>query len=874
MKDKQTPLMRQYMQIKEKYPETVLLYRLGDFFETFNEDAVITSKVCGIALTKRNSGAGGDMPLAGFPHHQLDNYLPKLVRAGYRVAVCEQLEDPKLSRGIVKRDVVEVVTPGVALYDKLLESNKNNFVVSLYLSEDRRMPNVVGFAAVDISTGEFLTGETTSLGVSELLESFNPSELIIPKPQKSLFEEYISKISNKPVVTRLDEWFFDFDYASELIQKQFELRNLKGFGIEELRQAVVACGAVLKYISDTQKGHLSHLRMIRHHNPSDFMLLDAATRRNLEISMSYAGTKDGALLQVLDKTSTPGGGRLLKIWLNRPLLKVDQINKRLDAVEFLCSNESIRFDLISSLKQTEDLERLSAKIASGRANPRDCIAIKNTLKQIPTIKKLTKVQVQMLSAVSERLNSLDELLALIDNSLVEEPSVQLGTGSIFKTGFDKDLDDYVAAKYSAKTWIADFQENERKRSSINSLKVAFNNVFGYYIEISHANSSKVPDNYERKQTLTNAERYTTPELKQFEAKILSAEEKILEIEQRLFAWLKLEINKFIDEIQSNAKLLAALDCLLSFAVASIENKYTKPRISEQGDLNIINGRHPVVEKLLPLGESFSPNSTLLNSSNNILHIITGPNMSGKSCYLRQTALVVLMGQIGCFVPAESAEFGVVDRIFTRVGAQDNITGGESTFLVEMQEAAGIINNATSRSLILLDEVGRGTATFDGISLAWSIAEYIHNELRAKTLFATHYHELNELEERYSGIKNYKVEIIETGDKIIFTHKVSKGASDHSFGIHVAQLAGLPKEIIERANEIMNTFEGKDNPATSDKKPNTTSIKTRKKPHFGEQLSIFEFHDDAIRSKLRTVKIDNITPVQAFQLLAELLEMAK
>lgn len=870
MKEKQTPLMRQYSQIKERYPDTILLFRLGDFYETFNEDAHITSKVCGIALTKRNNGAGADMPLAGFPYHQLDNYLPKLVRAGYRVAVCEQLEDPKLARGIVKRDVVEVVTPGVALYEKVLDSGKNNYVASIYLSQDKKRNNTIGFAAIDISTGDFFTTEIALSQLIDLLEGIVPSEIIIAKFQMAFFLETLGKLSYNPSITKLEDWFFDYEFAGKLILDTFATKSLKGFGIDELPDGITACGAVLHYVKTMQNGNIGHLQGIRHYNPTNYMMLDAATRRNLEITYSFAGTQDGALLRVLDKTSTSAGSRLLKRWITHPLKAINQINYRLSAVEEFFNKHETSLLLRRKLAETADLERLSAKVATGRANPRDAVAIRTTLKIIPELKEiLSEYASPLINEINNSLETLDGLLDFLESALLDEPSVNFGNGNIFREGFFTELDDYVNAKFSAKKWISDFQESERERTGIPSLKVSFNNVFGYYIEITHTHKDKVPEDYERKQTLTNAERYTTPILKDFENKILSAEEKIIELEQRLFAELRLKIYAELPKLQQNAENLATLDCLLSFSTVARENNYTRPEIDTSEILEIEDGRHPVVEKMLPPGESFVPNSTRMNTSDNMIHIITGPNMSGKSCYLRQVGLIVLLGQMGSFVPAKKAKFGIVDRIFTRVGAQDNITSGESTFLVEMQEAANIINNATRRSLILLDEVGRGTATFDGISIAWAIAEYIHNDIKAKTLFATHYHELNDMAQRYQGIKNYRVEVIETEGNVVFTHKVSSGGSDHSFGIHVAKMAGLPSKIIDRANEIMKLFEGDTNEPQSEHKPDISRIKTRQKGQPYHQLSIFEFKDDALREKISAIDVDNITPIEALKILSDL-----
>ncbi|HPP40163.1 MAG TPA: DNA mismatch repair protein MutS, partial [Candidatus Kapabacteria bacterium] len=844
--------------------------RLGDFYETFNEDAQITAKVCGIALTKRNNGAGADMPLAGFPYHQLDNYLPKLVRAGYRVAVCEQLEDPKLARGIVKRDVVEVVTPGVALYEKVLDAGKNNYVASIYLSQDKKRNNTIGFAAIDVSTGDFFTTEIAFSQLVDLLEGIVPSEIIVAKVQMAFFLETLNKLSFKPSITKLEDWFFDYEFASKLILDTFSTKSLKGFGIDELPDGIISSGAVLHYVKTMQNGNIGHLQCIRHYNPTNYMMLDAATRRNLEITYSFAGTQDGALLKVLDRTSTSVGSRMLKRWVTHPLKAINPINHRLAAVEEFFNKYETSLLLRKKLGETADLERLSAKVATGRANPRDAVAIRSTLKIIPELKEiLSEFASPLISEINISLLTLDNLLEILERALLDEPSVNFGNGNIFREGYHSELDDYVNAKFSAKKWISDFQEAERERTGIPSLKVSFNNVFGYYIEITNTHKDKVPADYERKQTLTNAERYTTPILKDFENKILSAEEKIIEIEQRLFAELRLNIYSELPRLQQNAENLATLDCLLSFATVARENNYTRPEIDTSEILEIEDGRHPVVEKMLPTGESFVPNSTKMNTSDNTIHIITGPNMSGKSCYLRQVGLIVLLGQMGSFVPAKRAKFGIVDRIFTRVGAQDNITSGESTFLVEMQEAANIINNATRRSLILLDEVGRGTATFDGISIAWAIAEYIHNEIKAKTLFATHYHELNDMAERYAGIKNYRVEVIEADGNVVFTHKVSSGGSDHSFGIHVAQMAGLPAKIIERANEIMKSFEGAANEPQSEHKPDISRIKTRQKGQSHQQLSIFEFKDDALREKIKSIDVDNITPIEALKILNEL-----
>ncbi len=807
---KETPLNRQYNQIKNKYPGTILLFRLGDFFETFNDDAVITAKVCGITLTKRNNGAAGEIPLAGFPHHQLDAYLPKLVRAGHRVAVCEQLEDPKKSRGIVKRDVVEVVTPGVALYDKLLDSKSNNFAAAVYIKKDKK-GSIVGVAAADVSTGEFFCSETPIDGIKELLQSLAPAEIIYSKDQKSIVKDFIKNLSEETSAAGLEEWIFDEEFAREALLGHFKTQNLKGFGIENFSAGIIAAGAVLHYINETQKSSLPHLKNISVYNPGEFMTLDFSTRRNLEILFTASGSiKGGTLISVIDKTCTAMGGRLLKKWISRPLRRLKPIHARLEAVKAFFESSESRRNIREHLSGIGDIERLTSKICTNRANPRDIAFLKQSLQKIPHLKSIiSELNVSGLNILNKKLKNLAPLVNMIDLALVEEPSAAIGTGNIFKESYSKDLDSFVNAKINGKNWIASFQEQERSAFNIPSLKVSFNNVFGYYIDITNAHKKKVPEHYERKQTLTNSERYTTKELKEFEAKILNAEEKISELENELFNDLKLKINEYVTDLQENAYKIAAIDCLQGFAEAASEYNYTHPDIDESDSIDIKGGRHPVVERLLPIGENFIPNNTFLNSKE-LIHIITGPNMSGKSCYLRQTALIILLGQIGSYVPAASAKFGIIDRIFTRVGAQDNITSGESTFLVEMQEAANIMNNATSSSLILLDEVGRGTATFDGISIAWAIAEHIHNNIRAKTLFATHYHELNDMAERYENIINYKVDVIQTSGQIVFTHNVKLGATDHSFGIHVARMAGIPYAITERAREIMRSLESYNN----------------------------------------------------------------
>lgn len=875
-KSNETPLMKQYKDIKQKYPETVLLFRLGDFFETFENDALITAKVCGITLTKRNNGGAEKIPLAGFPHHQLDGYLPKLVKAGYRVAVCEQLEDPKQAKGIVKRGVVEVVTPGVAMYDKLLDERKNNYLASVYFRTEKSGFISAGVAALDISTGEFKLSEVSLRNLREILEIYSPSEVIISKKQKDQAQEELEKLNFEFAITKLEDWIFDEIFAIDLLKNHFKTQSLKGFGVEKFTNGISAAGAILHYAEETQSGKTKHIKSMSAHNATEYMSLDYPTRKNLEIQLGSNNTKEGSLFITIDRTETPMGSRLLKKWISIPLKNLEPIQMRLDAVsEFYDDNEKRNY-IRQILSQSGDLERLISKISSGRANPRDVNFLKLSLSKIPDIKKiLSQFSSEKIRNINNSLLELEVVVDMINDSIREEPLTQLGGGGVFKKGFSSELDEFVSAKTSGNDWIKKYQESERQKRGIPSLKVGFNNVFGYYIDVTRTHSSKVPEHYNRKQTLTNSERYITPELKELEEKLLKAEEKINELEVKFFNELKDSISQYTNEIQQNAALIAELDVLQSYATISKENNYTKPIIDESEILELEEARHPVVEKILPIGESFTANSTHLDTNDQQIHIITGPNMSGKSVYLRQIALCTLMAQIGCYVPAKSARIGLVDRIFTRVGAQDNMLAGESTFLVEMQESANIMNNATSKSLLLLDEVGRGTATFDGISIAWSIAEYIHDFIGARTLFATHYHELNELAERYKRVHNFKVEVKEIGNNIIFTHKVIPGGSDHSFGIHVAKMAGMPYDVIERAKEIMRTLE--ENSPGSDialNKIDVESIKDKKKKRDDNQLAIFEFRDDAIRERLLELKVENMTPIQSFQILAQLIEDAK
>ncbi len=865
----QTPLMSQYFKIKEANPDTILLFRVGDFFETFEEDAKTASKVLGITLTKRANGAAGEVPLAGFPHHAIDTYLPKLVRAGYRVAICEQMEDPKFAKGIVKREVIEVVTPGVTLNDKLLDHKKNNYLLGVYFSEE-----VAGISFADISTGEFLTFEVPEKDFVQQILSILPSEILIQKKEKVRLENEFKRAMPDCKLTKLDDWIFNYEYAKELLLMQFKTQNLKGFGVENLSAGIVAAGAVLNYLQETQKVALPHLNKISLYNPSEFMILDPVTRRNLEITFTMQeGNREGSLIGILDKTSTAMGGRLLKKWISAPLRNIEQINKRLNSVESLLKEKQVRKKIIKELEEIGDLERLISRICTARANPRELVALKNSLNKIPLLKDLLKAfSDETIKSISEKLNPLETLTKKIQESIIDNPPAAIMEGGIVRTGFSPELDELRDIAFHGKDWIAKLQKQEREKTSIPSLKVGFNKVFGYYIDISNAHKNKVPETYIRKQTLVNSERYITPELKEYEEKILSAEEKINELEFQIFNEIRSLAASSADEILQNARMIAALDCFVSFAECAEQYKYVKPEINEGNKIEIEKGRHPVVEQILPPGEKFTANDCQLDNEKNQIIILTGPNMAGKSVFLRQVGLIVLMAQIGSFIPAAKAEIGIVDRIFTRVGASDNITSGESTFLVEMQEAANILNNATSKSLILLDEIGRGTSTFDGISIAWSITEYLHeNEsVAAKTLFATHYHELNELSEIFPRIKNYKVEVREYNDKVVFLHRVSPGRADHSYGIQVGQMAGLPQFVTNRAKEVLQNLESKELTPYEVRKEKLKSLAQKNE----NQISMFEIKDDKLRGEIDEIEIEKLTPLDALNKLNELKKKVK
>lgn len=803
-KEKQTPLMRQYFEIKEQYPEAILLFRVGDFYETFADDAVLVSQKLGITLTKRNNG--GDMtPLAGFPFHALDTYLPRLVRLGYRVAICEQTEDPadakKAGRKVVEREVTEITTPGVTLSENLLDHNRNNYLLSLSWSG-----SVVGVAFADISTGEFALCEMADDELSAFAEGLSPAEILLGKREK---ERLPSELHSRNL-TFVDEWVYEEGYGYRELTGHFRTHSLKGFGVEELRAAHPAAGALLHYMKETHRTSLHHIQRIHAYDNQSYMSLDAPTRRNLELTASMQdGEDEGTLVSILDHTCTAMGGRLLRKWIMRPLKKLSAIESRLEAVDLLHQNLSLRQRVREELREVGDLERLISRISTGRTNARDLKQLGRSMEKIPALREeLKPVESERVSEIRDRLKEMTDLCRMIDHAIVEEPPAGIRDGEMIREGFNGQLDELKEIARSGKNWITEIRNKLAAETGITSLKIGYNRVFGYYIEVTNTHRDKVPDHFIRKQTLTNAERYITPELKEVEEKVLTAEDQIKELEGEIFEELRKKAAARSGEIQEIAGAVAELDCLQSFAEVSYRNQYARPVVNESDRLVIRKGRHPVVEQSLPAEEPFIPNDLQLDNRENQILIITGPNMAGKSMILRQTGLIVLMAQIGCFVPAESAEIGIVDKIFTRVGASDNLAAGESTFLVEMNEAANILNNATPRSLILLDEVGRGTSTFDGLSIAWSLAEYLHNQpaVAAKTLFATHYHELNELENLYERIRNYNVQVKEHDGKVIFLRKLVRGGADHSYGIQVAGMAGLPAVVIERAREILTNLE--------------------------------------------------------------------
>jgi len=861
-------MMQQHRAIKQKYPDAILLFRVGDFYETFGEDAIIASKVLGITLTKRNNGAASSSDLAGFPHHALDTYLHKLVKAGYRVAICDQLEDPKEAKGIVKRGVTEMVTPGIALNDKLLEHNTNNFLAGVHFGE-----NNTGISFLDISTGEFFIAEGNEEYADKLLQTLKPAEIVFQRSHQKHFKEIFGP---KFYTYTLESWIFDEPFAKESLLKHFQTHSLKGFGVEEMHEGIIAAGAVLHYLKDTEHPNLQHITSIQRIEREDYLWMDRFTIRNLELSGS--GFENGnTLLKVLDNTASPMGARMLKRWLLLPLKDMRKINERLDLVEFFIKDVDLRNKILHHIKHCGDIERLVSKIPMRKINPREVMQIARGLHHIKEIKMLCGNSANdYLKRLVDSLNPCHYIFEKITGEIVENPPAVAAKGGLIKYGVNVELDELRNIATNGKEYLISLQQKESEATGISSLKISFNNVFGYYLEVTNSHKNKVPANWMRKQTLANAERYITTELKEYEEKITGAEEKIYNIEISLYEKLLLELQDYIAPMQVNGNVLAILDCLICFANNALHFNYKKPQLHEDNELELKESRHPVIERNLPVGEPYISNDIFLDPSSQQIIILTGPNMSGKSALLRQTALITLMAHAGSFVPANEARIPLTDKIFTRVGASDNLSGGESTFMVEMNETASIINNITSRSLILLDEIGRGTSTYDGISIAWSIAEYLHNSPFApKTLFATHYHELNELENKLPRVKNYHITNKEIGNKIIFLRKLSPGGSTHSFGIHVAKMAGMPPSLLNRANEILKQLEESRDSQDTAKDNLHLGIKKIAAPKL--QLSIFDAHTETfeeIRRLLEHIDINRLTPVEALLRLEEIKGLLK
>ncbi len=861
----ETPLMIQHNAIKAKYPDAILLFRVGDFYETFGQDAVTTSQVLGITLTKRNGANSASAELAGFPHHALDTYLHKLVKAGYRVAICDQLEDPKMAKGIVKRGVTELVTPGVATSDKLLEHNNNNFLAALHITDA-----VTGISFLDISTGEFFIAEGDKEYTDKLLQSLQPAEVIFQRNKQKFFKE---TYGNSFFTYTLDEWIFADVYATEILLKHFGTHSLKGFGADGMHAGIIAAGAILHYLKDTEHPNLQHITSLQRINKEEHLWMDRFTIRNLEL---ISNNESSSLFKTLNNTVSPMGARLIKRWMLMPLNDIGRINERLNAVEFFIKETDIRLQISKHIKLAGDVERLAAKVPLKKINPREVLQVAKGLQQTEEIKKICEGSSnEYLKRLGDSLNSCTYILQKILKEITENPPAAANKGGLIAAGINEELDELRKIASGGKNYLLELQQKEALATGISSLKISFNNVFGYYLEVTNLHKQKVPDTWIRKQTLANAERYITPELKVYEEKIVGAEDKIFQIEQQLFQELLNELQDYIAPMQVNGHVMAVLDCLGCFANNALQFNYKKPMLHDGYEMELKDSRHPVIERNIPQGESYISNDIFLDNTTNQLIILTGPNMSGKSAILRQTALITLMAHMGSFVPASAAKIPLTDKIFTRVGASDNITGGESTFMVEMNETASIINNLTSRSLILLDEIGRGTSTYDGISIAWSIAEFIHNSPHApKTLFATHYHELNELENKFDRIKNYHITNKEVGNKIIFLRKLAPGGSVHSFGIHVARMAGMPPQLIDRANEILLQLEKKNEGEYEKGAVHSPDMKQKVKeiamPKM--QLNIFDAHSltfEEIRNILDTVDINRLTPVEALLKLQEI-----
>lgn len=856
----ETPLMKQYFDIKAKHPDAILLFRVGDFYEMYGDDAVVGAEILGIVQTKRANGVGQFVEMAGFPHHALDTYLPKLVRAGKRVAICDQLEDPKMTKKLVKRGITELVTPGVSINDNILNHKENNFLSAIHFSK-----NICGISFLDISTGEFMTAEGSFDYIDKLLNNFSPKEVLIERGNKKRFEEAFGP---RFFIFELDDWIFTTSAAEDRLLKHFETKNLKGFGVQHLPLGIIASGAILYYLDQTQHTHISHITSLSRIEEDRYVRLDKFTVRSLELvsTMNEEGT---SLLDVIDKTISPMGSRMLRRWILFPLKDVKPIQERQEVVEYFFRHPETKDLLDTQLEQIGDLERIISKVAVGRVSPREVVQLKIALRAIEPIKKACEESGEpSLCRIGDQLNICALIRDRIEKEVNNDPPSLVNKGGIIANGVNAELDELRAIAYSGKDYLLKVQQRESEETGIPSLKIGFNNVFGYYIEVRNAHKDKVPANWIRKQTLVNAERYITEELKEYEEKILGAEEKILSLESRLFSELILALTEYIPPIQMDANLIGRIDCLLSFAKAAAENKYIRPVVSDTEVIDIKGGRHPVIEKQLPLGESYIANDVYLDEEKQQIIIITGPNMAGKSALLRQTALITLMAQIGCFVPADRAQIGVVDKIFTRVGASDNISVGESTFMVEMNEAADILNNMTSRSLVLFDELGRGTSTYDGISIAWAIVEYIHEHpnAHAKTLFATHYHELNEMERTFKRIKNYNVSVKEIGNKVVFLRKLVPGGSEHSFGIHVAKMAGMPKSIVQRSSEILKQLE------TENRQEGIAGKSLKNSSSDGYQLNFFQLDDPVlsqVRDEIKNLDVNNLTPIEALNKLNEI-----
>ncbi len=861
-KTQETPLMKQYYEVKRKHPDAILLFRVGDFYETFGDDAVISSKVLGITLTQR---AGS--PLAGVPYHAIDTYLPRLVRAGYRVAICEQLEDPKTAKTIVKRGITELVTPGVNMNDNVLEQKENNFLASIFFEK-----KIYGIAFLDISTGEFLVSQGTKEYIEKLIQNFRPKEVVFEKKQK---QDILENFRELPATYGLDDWMFTEDNANEKLTKLFGTKSLKGFGVSNLKIGVIAAGAIIDYLDYTQHNCRDHIKNLARIDEDKYVWLDKFTIRNLELFDS--GYENGkSLINIIDNTQTGMGGRLMKRWLALPLKNIDKINERLNVVEYLIDNDDTLDSFSEQFSQIGDLERLASKVATLRVNPREMLQLKYSLDAIvPVIELCKKSKISELQIIGEQIDDCRELREMIGKYISPECPNLVSKGNVIANGVDAELDELRSISTNSKSYLANLEKRESERTGIPSLKVNYNNVFGYYFEVRNTHKDKVPPEWTRKQTLVSAERYINSELKEYEEKILGAEEKIATIESKLYNELIAFSASYIGKVQVNAGIIARIDCLMSFAIVARQNNYCRPEINDSNIINITEGRHPVIEKQLKFGEAYISNNVFLDDKTQQIMMITGPNMSGKSALLRQTALICIMAQIGCYVPAQKAELGIVDKIFTRVGASDNISMGESTFMVEMTEAASIMNNMSDKSLILLDELGRGTSTYDGISIAWAIAEYIHEHSKAKTLFATHYHELNEMEKDFSRIKNYNVSVQESNNKVIFLRKLQPGGSEHSFGIHVAKMAGMPKSIVYRANKILEQLEnnGNDVNNTSKVSKNVDSIAQNRD---GYQLSFFQLDDPVlsqIKKELMNLDIDRLSPLEALNKLNDIKKLA-